>query len=84
MENIAKRVIDRLGGAPVVARIIELDVSQVYRWTYPKKRGGTGGLVPAQYQQPLLDWAKENNKDLSPEYFFRLAECSETSASANI
>lgn len=68
--TIAKTVIDILGGAPIVSEIVNRDVSQVYRWTYPKEKGGTGGLVPAVYQQLLLDWAKQNEKPLLPEHFF--------------
>lgn len=72
MQNIAEKIIAKLGGAPIVAKIIDIDVSQVYRWTYPKQRGGTGGLVPSWHQQPLLDWAKNNNIDLSHADFFEI------------
>lgn len=74
MENIAKRVIEKLGGYTVVSQIAGVDVSQVYRWTYSKKRGGTGGLIPAPYQQLLKDWAEENDKELTSDDFFRVKE----------
>jgi hypothetical protein len=51
-----------------------VDVSRVYRWTYAKDVGGTGGHVPTKHQQTLLDRAREAGIDLSPHDFFEAAE----------
>lgn len=68
---VAKRVLDKLGGARKVARILGRKPPGVYKWTYPRSRGGTGGLIPAECQQPLMDYAHSNGiEDLKPEDFF--------------
>lgn len=43
----AQRIIDRFGGARRLAKLLRFDPSRVYKWTYPRDKGGTGGLVPA-------------------------------------
>lgn len=70
MRQIAKNVIRILGGPKVVATAAGVDVTRVYRWTYSKERGGTGGLVPVEHQQTLLDYARNNAIDLTPADFF--------------
>lgn len=69
----AERIIEKCGGAGVVAEIVGVHVSRVHRWTYSKERGGTGGLIPAQHQQPILDRARERGIDISPADFFQSA-----------
>jgi len=54
MVTPAHNVIRKLGGAQAVAKLLDLDVSNVHRWTYPKARGGTGGKVPTRHQDTLL------------------------------
>lgn len=68
----AASVIRVLGGAAVVGGIVGIGRTQVWKWTQPKSRGGTGGLVPSEHQSPLLRWAIENNKPLTPAMFFIL------------
>lgn len=71
MKDQAERIIHKLGGHVVVASVLKIDVSQVYRWTYPKgKRGGTGGLIPAVHHQALLNYAVKNGIALTPYDFF--------------
>lgn len=68
---VAKRVLDKLGGVPKVAKILNRKPSGIYKWTYPRARSGTGGLIPSECQQPLLDYAHANGiADLTPEDFF--------------
>jgi hypothetical protein len=64
--NIASNVIAKCGGAVRTAEIVGVKPPTVYRWTYPKERGGTGGLVPAKYQTTLLAAVPS----LSPSDFF--------------
>lgn len=58
------------GGYAEVARITGRSLVRVRRWTYPKERGGTGGLVPSDCQQVLLEGARQNGVNLKPEHFF--------------
>lgn len=68
-ETPAARVIRKCGGIAATAELIDRDRSVVNRWLLPKESGGTGGIIPAQHQQPLLD----KNLDLKPEDFFNAA-----------
>ena len=43
----AQRIIDRFGGVPALSAAIKKDVSAIYKWNYPRKSGGTDGLVPS-------------------------------------
>lgn len=63
-------VIEKFGGHRVVAEILDLDLSRVYRWTYAPENGGTGGTIPQKHQIPLMDAARERGIDLSPADFF--------------
>lgn len=67
----AATVIRVIGGVAVAADITGTDRTTVWRWTQPKPKG-TGGLVPAEHQGPLLRWAIEHGKPLTPAMFFVL------------
>jgi hypothetical protein len=67
--NPAKSVIAKIGIDKVCA-ITGKHVSRVYRWMYPKERGGTGGRVPQEDAEKLLAYAKDKSIDLSPADFF--------------
>lgn len=43
----ARKIIDALGGAQKTAELLGYTPATVYRWTYPKSRGGTDGLLPS-------------------------------------
>lgn len=66
----AKTVIDLCGGPLAVSRMVGVDRVNVYRWAYPKDRGGTGGTIPAGQQLKLLIEARRRGIDLRPEHFF--------------
>lgn len=68
--NPAQAIIDKFGGVPKVAKICGVDDSRVYRWTYPKKRGGTGGTVPQKHIQPLILAARARDISLKLADFF--------------
>jgi len=61
---------DRTTGVAILAEIAGVHPSRVHRWTYPKDREGTGGIIPAQHHQRILDGARERGIDLSPADFF--------------
>lgn len=63
----AERVIAKFGSAYRLARLLNKDPAAVYRWTYPKNRGGTGGLVPASAMQHILRVARLEGVLLTPE-----------------
>ena len=71
MLNPASHIIALLGGPQATAELAGVHISRVFRWTYPKARGGTGGLVPAQHQQHLLDCARDRGIAVEPADFFR-------------
>ena len=68
--TIADSIIRKCGGHAQVAQWLGLSLTQVYRWTYPRERGGTGGLVPARRQGELLAKARAAGVDLEPADFF--------------
>lgn len=68
--NIAGRIIDYCGGYHRLALALKIDVSNVYRFTYPKDRGGTGGSIPLQHMQTLL----KKFPSLKPDDFFDLGQ----------
>lgn len=70
MHNVASRIIKKCGGFAAVAALVGVDVSRVHRWTYPKERGGTDGLIPTRQQQVLLTKAVEKGIDLTADDFF--------------
>jgi hypothetical protein len=64
------RSIIRKIGIDTVAAVTGKHISRVYRWMYPKERGGTGGLIPHGDALALLDFAKANDVALTPDEFF--------------
>lgn len=82
MSNPAENVISKCGGHEVVADWLSIHVTNVYRWTYPKEKGGTGGLVPTRHQSVLLEKARAENKPLQPSDFFTTAATEQAGAAA--
>lgn len=70
MMEPAHTVIEICGGFKVVAEIVGRDETRVRRWTYGKDRGGTGGLIPSECQQVIMDAARERGLPLTAEHFF--------------
>lgn len=68
----AKSVLAKIG-IEKAAEITGKHISRIYRWMYPKERGGTGGLIPQNDQPVLLQYAQDNHLDLSPADFFPTA-----------
>lgn len=42
----ARDIIDRCGGDEIVAKLTGRSVTRVRRWTLPRERGGSDGLIP--------------------------------------
>lgn len=66
----AHTVITICGGYAETARMSGRSEVRVRRWEYSKEKGGTGGLIPSDCQQTLLDAARAEGKCLRPEHFF--------------
>lgn len=66
----AYSIVRALGGAPAVAGRIGRSPSVVYRWSYPKARGGLGGNVPADVRPDLIDLAAELGVSLGHDDFY--------------
>ncbi len=71
MYDVAQKIIEKFGGHKAVADALGLDITRVYRFTYDKSRGGTGGLIPAPHQQTLLQKAKELGVNITCSDFFQ-------------
>lgn len=68
----AERVILKFDGARKLARAIGSDMSTVYKWTYPKAKQGSDGLIPSSAMRKVLQAARREGilltaEDLSPE-----------------
>lgn len=69
----AKSIIAKIG-IDKVSEITGKHVSRVYRWMYPKERGGTGGVIPQGDAPVLLAYAKANQIELNAAEFFAMPE----------
>ncbi|NSZ57809.1 hypothetical protein FY145_07165 [Agrobacterium tumefaciens] len=69
----AKSIIAKIG-IDKVSEITGKHVSRVYRWMYPKDRGGTGGVIPQGDAPALLAYAKANKIELDAAEFFAIPE----------
>lgn len=67
----ALTIINLCGGIDRVALMTGRSVVRVRRWTYPKERGGTDGLIPSDVQPHLLSAARAAGVNLKPEHFFK-------------
>ena len=66
----AAALIERLGGITVVMDAIGTGASStVHRWTYPKARGGTAGLIPQRHIPALMEFARDRGIEVSAEDF---------------
>lgn len=68
--NQAQAIVEKFGSVKKLADAIGVGVPAVYKWTYPKERNGTGGLIPADKQLDILEAAKRLNIELKAEDFF--------------
>lgn len=76
MPDSAKNVILKCGhgsfalGVRFICAALTVNKSCVYRWTYPRERGGSGGVIPGRHQSALLNAAHKSGIDLAAEDFF--------------
>ncbi len=72
MYNQAEKIIAKFGNARRLAELIGVHPVNVYRWTYPRARGGTDGLIPTSSLAKILMAARTDGilltiDDFSPE-----------------
>lgn len=53
----ARSIIQRCGGATAVAHMTGRDVSRVRRWTFPRERGGSDGIIPMKAAREIAQKA---------------------------
>lgn len=61
------RAIDAFGGVKKLSAAIGQPAHRVYRWKQKRETGGTGGLVPADAQGPILAAARRLGLPLTAE-----------------
>lgn len=75
----AKTVIERVGGPEVASTVTGKHISRVYRWMYPKDRGGTGGFIPHEDSLKILAHAQAHDLPLEPGDFLQAPSLQEAS-----
>lgn len=77
MSSPAERIIKKFGGVSELARLSGWTPNMIYKWTYSKEKGGTGGLIPIDKMSDVLRLARANEVGVEPEDFFDLPEAAE-------
>lgn len=72
-ESQAARI-TRICGVDRLSKWANVSVTQVYRWDYPREKGGSGGVIPSAHHQPILDGARTDQIALTPADFFAVPE----------
>ena len=72
MYNQAEKIIAKFGKASRLAQLIGVHRVNVYRWTYPRAKGGTDGLIPTASLGKVIAAARADGilltmDDLAPE-----------------
>jgi hypothetical protein len=70
----AASIVRQLGGFSVVAKLCNLHFTQVWRWTQPRSKKGTGGTIPQRHHLLLLAVAKKAGVPLTAADFLPLPE----------
>ena len=84
----AGKIITKAGGARNLSRLIEfatgikVDPSAIYRWNYPKDKGGTGGFIPSSAIPKVTaafrkDRQVVSQKDFSLDWILNPEQCHE-------
>lgn len=65
----AASCIERLGGASEISRYLGCHPSTVCRWRRAKTDDGTGGVIPYDWHDALIQLARTKNLNFKREYF---------------
>lgn len=72
LSHQARRIIKKFGNEGILADLLSaytgkpVSRSTIYRWTWPRSRGGTGGFVPSQKMRLLARIARQEGILLTP------------------
>lgn len=77
MTTPAERIIEKFGGVSELARLSGWSANSIYKWTYPKSKGGTGGLIPTDKQADVYRLSLAHSKGVAPEDFLNLSAAAE-------
>jgi hypothetical protein len=66
----ANDIIEAMGGTRTVSEIAGVHISQVNKWTWPRERGGSHGIIPMKHAMALVAHARLNGMSLTPDHFF--------------
>lgn len=64
---------DRKPGPYVLAELLGIRPSAIYRWMYAKQYGGTGGMVPQRWHRKLIATARDRNIPLTADEIIGVA-----------
>ncbi len=76
--NQAERIIKKFGNARALSRALQAlgdpkksrSPAVIYRWTYPRSRGGTAGRIPSNALDDVLAAARLEGIFITPEDLF--------------
>lgn len=63
MKTQAQRIIDKFGNAYKLSQALKRagvnrNANAIYKWTYSREKGGTGGLIPTKAVAEILSAAR--------------------------
>jgi hypothetical protein len=67
MHQQASKIVKKFGGPRRLAKLADMEPSRVYKWTYSKGKGGTGGIVPSSCVDAVQAAAKRGGIVLTDE-----------------
>ena len=64
MMKPAHDIVTALGGNTAVADICGVSRATVWKWSQPRKKGGTGGVIPVEHAPKIVDAGKKIGLDV--------------------
>lgn len=66
----AFKIIQKFGGAPMFCRTLnrnghDIQLATIYRWTYAADKGGTDGIIPSKWVEPIQATAMMEGVELT-------------------
>ena len=66
----AGRIIEKFGGHKRLAAVLGVHRATIYRWTWPREKGGTGGVIPTKMVSQIIRAARVEGIFLSSDDLF--------------
>ncbi len=67
MPTPAEIMVQRLGGVTDAARALGMARRSIYRWLWPRAKGGTGGRIPTNKQRKVLAACAKAGRPMTSE-----------------